>query len=347
MSKTVAVTIAALGALVVGSPPALAHLVHTSDLHESKLQDQQAANYAFVPKEPAAGPKLLLFLPGSGSKLESYTDFMQAAADRGFYVIGLAYRNDHSHTDLCGCMAACMGQMEEQNLTGVDRGFYSADAAKGITPKLNSVNHRLKLMATYLKGQTIDGKTFDWTTFLDANGEPAWGRIVVAGHSGGGNLAAWILKNKAPLGAITFSAPNPNLDVKQPTDAGVSPWTATGGHGTCTKNKGLPDWVTPGFGAHLLVYDDVRDHAYTTAWDGHDIPGVIKAIGGLTEVHFRDGGNPSGRWITRETESSASACGDKNPHHSEPITNCAGNDGSGKPAHHGVWSYLLAVALSF
>jgi hypothetical protein len=163
-------------------------IVHTSELKEPGIHDDNAESYACIPKEPAAGPLLLVFLPGTGSSVSGYTNFMQFAADRGYYVIGLAYRNDKNHSDLCGCMKWCMGKMEEQNAIGVDNGFYGGDAKKGMTPKLNSVDHRLTSLLTFLKDEKIDGKSFDWTQFID-KGKPRWKKIVISGHSGGGNLA--------------------------------------------------------------------------------------------------------------------------------------------------------------
>jgi hypothetical protein len=331
--------------LLLATSEAFGWVVKTSEFSEGRMKNPDQSNFAFAPASPAAGPKLLLFLAGSGAKLEGYTDFMEEAAKDGYYVIGLAYRNDHSHTDLCGCMAECMGLMEQQNVTGIDNGFYSGDAGQGFLPKYNSIDHRFSRFVNYLKDHNVDGGHFNWTQFLDANGDPRWSKIVVAGHSGGGNAATWILKNKAPIAALTFSAPNANLYVAQPTDASLTPWTAAGSHGTCTKNGEVPDWITSGFGAHLLVYDDARDEAYAGVWSGHNIPAVIGAIGGLTELRFSDGGAPSGRWITRVTDSTH--CGGNNPHHSEPISNCAGQDAGGRPRHHGVWDYMLKTALTF
>jgi hypothetical protein len=65
----------------------------------------------------------------------------------------------------------------------------------------------------------------------------------------------------------------------------------------------------------------------------------------LRRLPFRDGGTPSGHWITRQDDSTR--CDGENPHHSEPIGDCAGYDCADLPMHHGVWSYMLMVALSY
>ena len=335
----------AAAVLLLLASPSFAWSVKTAEFSGGKIKNPDELNFAFVPVLPAAGPKLLLFLPGTGAKVDGYTNFLEEAAKSGYYVIGLAYRNEHPHMTLCGCMAACMDAMEEQNVTGVDNGFYSGDKAAGFPPQNNSVEHRFNRFVHYLEDHNVDGGHFKWTQFLDAGGRPRWGRIVVAGHSGGGNAAAWILKNKTPVAALTFSSPNANLYFEQPTDASLTPWTPAGAHGRCTPNGLVPDWVTRGFGTHLIVYDDARDHAYVGEWDGHNIPAVIGTIGGLTELKFSDGATPTGRWITRVTDTTH--CGGNNPHHSEPIGNCAGLDAGGRPRHHAVWDYMLKTALTF
>jgi len=332
-------------ALLFLASPAFAFTVPTSDFSQGKIKNPDQLNIALVPASPAAGPKLLLFLPGTGAAVERYSGFLNEAAQNGYYVIGLACRNDKAHSALCGCMAACMDAMEEQNVTGVDNGFYSGDKAQGFPPQDNSIEHRFNRLIHHLENHNIDGGHFKWTQFLDADGRPRWARIVVAGHSGGGNAATWILKNKKPIAALTFSSPNATLLADQPTDASLTPWTAAGAHGRCTRNGLVPDWITRGFGAHLIVYDDARDHAYTAEWAGRNIPAVIGAIGGLTELKFTDGGTPSGRWITRVTDTAH--CDGDNPHHGEPVSDCAGLDAGGRPRHHGVWDYMLKTAQTF
>jgi hypothetical protein len=74
--------------------------------------DTKDVNYAYVPSAPTTHngqPVLLLFFAGSGATLNGYTNFMERAANKGYYVVGLAVRNDFSHTMLCSCMPGCMG----------------------------------------------------------------------------------------------------------------------------------------------------------------------------------------------------------------------------------------------
>lgn len=363
--------ISLLTAALAAAPPAQAFTgfswwASTDNFTDARTQRDAAQagvydhNWAYLPSQldtSRGGPTLLLFFAGSGAELDGYTNFMEEAANQGYVVVGLAYRNRHSHTALCGCMANCMGFLEQQSVTGAPNGFYADETAAGRGPNENSVAYRLEHFLGYLQDNNLDGGHFDWRQFLafDASGNyqgPRWPRIVVAGHSGGGNLAAWILKNRAVVGALTFSSPNPDLEVAQPTDLTITPWAVGGSHGTCSpqSTSDLPDWITNGFGAnsaYLMVYDDAHDGAYTTTWNGHNIPAVVRAIGGLSELLFLDGGTPSGRWITRTNTFVHTACGTNNPYHTEVIGNCAGLDASGRPYHHGVWDYMLRTALTF
>ena len=331
---------AVLTGCLVAAASAHALEVDTSAFTASDTANPTDNNYAFVPALPASPARLLLFFPGTGASLANYTDFLQQAQSRGYYVIGLAYRNEESPSGMCGCMASCMGFFEQQQVSGADNGFYSADDANGVTPAANSVNYRLQAFLTYLKNHNV-GSGFDWNQFwYAAGGHPYWSRIVVAGHSGGGNMATWILKNTNAVGAIAFSAPSTILDADQPAAgmSDVTPYYVGGPKGTCSPTFATPNWVTSGFGGHLMVYDDSRDGAYTGSWAGRYIPLVVDTIGGLTELLFSDGGTPSGRWITRIDNTTT--CTGSRAHHNEPVMNC-GLD------HHGVWNYLLDKALTF
>jgi hypothetical protein len=142
--------------LLLATSEAFGWVVKTSEFSEGRMKNPDQSNFAFAPASPAAGPKLLLFLAGSGAKLEGYTDFMEEAAKDGYYVIGLAYRNDHSHTDLCGCMAECMGLMEQQNVTGIDIGNAGV-AAESNTIRIGTSGTQTATFVAGIRGITIAG----------------------------------------------------------------------------------------------------------------------------------------------------------------------------------------------
>jgi len=183
-------------------------------------------NYVYVPPSPDLARDgqrtLLLVLPGTGMSPGAYKGFMAEAALRGYYVIGLAYRNQIDAPDLCGYWASCAGYLYQQHVTGELHGFYGADMLVGITPGANSINYRLGMFLTWLNLNRIGG--IDWSEFWDRsapyttaegfgfNGQPWWSRIVVAGHGQGGEIATWLTKTKPVIAGLAFSAPYSNLD---------------------------------------------------------------------------------------------------------------------------------------
>jgi hypothetical protein len=324
-------------------------------------------SYVYLPTTPLVSdgtnptPRLLLLFAGTGADLAGYTNFMAEAATRGYYVIGLAYLNDHSHTSMCGCMNYCPGWLYDQNVNGNDNGFYSWDAQNGRPPANNSVSYRLKKLINYIETQVWPYGYF--SQFYDSNNDhPKWSQIVVAGHSGGGNMATWILKNKSVPIAITFSALNMVANSPQPSSSmsSYTPYYVGGGKGTCdpATSPYFYDWMTntinlAGKVGHLFSYDSQLDSAFTGTWIGHDILDANYSVGksSFDVQWFMDGQTPSSTWIVRQNlNSGCGSCnnngnGDdcnpyktsQNGYHNETIMNC-GLD------HHGVWDYLLDVA---
>jgi hypothetical protein len=173
-------------------------------------------NYAFAPDgvhEQAHSPAtLLLFLPGHGSSAESYTEFMSEAVKRGYYVIGLAYRNGQSIQNMCGYWADCPSYLLEQNVEqNTYHGFYSSTETAQ-PAAFNSINYRLGAYLSFLKSKGI-ANGFNWEQFYNySTGNVVWSKIVIAGHSEGGATATWITKNKNVLGGIVFEAPYTDWD---------------------------------------------------------------------------------------------------------------------------------------
>ena len=179
-------------------------------------------NYVYVPAAPklvGGERRLLVFLPGTGGELGSYRDFMAEAATRGYYVIGLTYRNDLRSLDLCGTWPACADDLYEQNVMGDYHDFYPNS-----DPGYNSLNYRFGSFVNQLDDDDVGG--IDWGQFWSSdaayttnrgfsfNGEPAWSKIVIAGHAQGGEMATWITKNKPVIAGLAFEAPYATLDNK-------------------------------------------------------------------------------------------------------------------------------------
>jgi hypothetical protein len=239
---------------------------------------QYTANPAFenfirVPAHPKAGvpPTLLLFLPGTGGDdVDAYTDFLDEAANRGYYVIGLAYRNTQHGPDMTGCWPAAYSDYFDQQVHGTNHKFWLDDQSNGIYPEFNSVSYRLRELLDTMTVEHPANINFNWNQFWDAaNEKPMWSRIVVAGHSQGGDTAMWITKNESPLAALIFEGGYDRLD-RGPPDVGlgISPWNET--IQDCNGHRGdfAPFWVTPGSWVQKVI---LIDSEFSGVYDGSSL----------------------------------------------------------------------------
>lgn len=278
-------------------------------------------NYVYVPAHPAAGPKLLLFLAGTGGEPTGYNDFMKEAATRGYYVIGLPYRNQIHTPDLCGYWPGCAGFYYQQNVDGYDNGFFAHDAANGVTPAANSITYRFGMLLSHLLDDGVASAQVDWGTFWDYsaayspgpgiqyNGAPYWSKMVVAGHSQGGETTTWITKNKPTIAGLTFAAPYATMDDDHDGDdpndttadgpphhmqpingtwtnvtSWYTGWATSGGTrcDTCYAKYLDPTTWPAGRVNRLFIMTDSHDPGYPAdgkSWLGHSMVGVGNHLG--------------------------------------------------------------------
>lgn len=280
-------------------------------------------NYVRVPAHPKAGvpPTLLLFLPGmGGDNLDGYTDFLDEAANRGYYVIGLAYRNTQHSPDMVGCWPAAPSDFFDQQVHGTNHRFWLDDQSNGIYPEFNSVSYRLRAILNTMTIEQPGGIAFDWNQFWDAaNEKPLWSRIVVAGHSQGAENALWIAKNESPLASLVFEGAYDRLD-RGPPDVGlgISPWNET--ISDCNGHRGdnPPFWTTPGSWVQkVILIDSQYSTAYDGSWAGHWIEHTAQDLGKTkaNEAHLSFA--PASLTSSWNTLAVMTSCGG----HSAPIVN--------------------------
>jgi hypothetical protein len=165
-----------------------------------KVQD---AHIALEDGSAAPAHRLLVFLAGTRATPESGLAVESAFARWGYHVIGLDYENGvlavacaHS-TD-----SACFDHYREAIVTG------APVSEKISVDRANSILNRLEKLLVYLAKTDPGG---GWDEFA-ADGQPVWGRIVVAGHSQGSGHAAYIGKMFAVDRVLMFSGPQDYLD---------------------------------------------------------------------------------------------------------------------------------------
>lgn len=153
---------------------------------------------------------LLVFLPGSGGVPADYTEITNVAAGMGFHVVAPIYPNWPT------IEALQAGQADPNVGEHVHRErLYGEDATTLLTvAAADSVVNRLVKLLQYLD-QSYPGE--GWGTFLTSNALPRWNRMLLAGHSQGGQHASYLAR-EFPLGGIVYcSGPSELLSYNPPT----------------------------------------------------------------------------------------------------------------------------------
>ena len=168
--------------------------------------------YAGFPVGPGLTPlpgygHLVVFLHGGGGTPGGYTTIMQHANSLGFHVVGIEFYDladapgSPSMDDLCGGDSAC--------IESVLAAMFACTAGSPLPVNANTcVKDRLDKLLEYLVGAD---PTHNWGQFRNS-GHPDWTKIVIAGHSQGGNLAAYIAQHKPVERLVMIGAPGDPKD---------------------------------------------------------------------------------------------------------------------------------------
>ncbi|MET0992022.1 MAG: hypothetical protein ABWX66_06470 [Lacisediminihabitans sp.] len=197
------------------------------------------------------GSPLLLFLPATRSIPRDYRSFLDTAASLGYHVLALDYPNrGESVVRLCAGNPRCYGAVQRNRFEGGGASAFSA------VDRRDSILNRLRMSLTHLQQSDQGG---GWSRYYSGD-RIRWNRIVVAGHSQGGGLSAYIAHRYRVHGALMFSSP-------VQSDAGVpARWMRTSGATPASAMYGLVDrgdryvanvtasWATLGMtGQHAIV----------------------------------------------------------------------------------------------
>jgi pimeloyl-ACP methyl ester carboxylesterase len=146
---------------------------------------------------PARG-QLLVFLPGTGATTSDQDEFGRTAASLGYHVVYLMYPNDVP-------AAVCQDDEDENTFERFRREIIQGgDFDPRVTvERVDSIENRLlKLIEWLAANRAAEG----WAQFLDRN-EPAWARVVLAGHSQGGGHAQLLAKDHAVARVVVLGSP--------------------------------------------------------------------------------------------------------------------------------------------
>jgi len=155
----------------------------------------------FINPDCIPNNKLLLHLVGTGDQPTSTTYFPTLAANNGFKVIVLKYKNGISATEVCrnSEVVDCHLNYRQEIIYGTDESPHvEVDSS-------NSILNRFQKLLVFLESEY---PTENWGDFLDDQNDIAWNNIQVSGHSQGGGHAAFIGKEFLVDRVLMFASPN-------------------------------------------------------------------------------------------------------------------------------------------
>jgi hypothetical protein len=149
----------------------------------------------------AAGAPLLVWLPGTNGQPEHGPRALFATVlAAGYRLVALSYHDTQAVAQVCTparlrMQPACAARFRQQRVWGDQPNAPVDDRPEdAIVPRLTGL----------LRHLAKSDPAGDWEDYLDA-AEPRWSRIVLAGQSQGGGMAAFIAQTRAVAGVLVFS----------------------------------------------------------------------------------------------------------------------------------------------
>ena len=143
---------------------------------------------------------LVVYLPGTFGAPDRAKMLLGTIAGQGYRVLGLMYDNVPSTGPTChrNPDPTCASRFRAR------RAFAEPVTTDNDDPPNETVVARLAATLRYLDARYPGER---WGSYLDATGQPIWQRIVVAGHSQGAGIAAFIAKRFAVARVVLLSSP--------------------------------------------------------------------------------------------------------------------------------------------
>jgi dienelactone hydrolase len=144
---------------------------------------------------------LFVWLPGTGGKPATGPQrLFGTALQQGYRLLALSTLNTPAVSQVCvgailQAQPACAGRLRQHRVWGEPVTTFIDDKPEdAIVPRLT---HLLQHLA---RGDAAG----QWAAYLDGD-EPRWSRIVLAGQSQGGGMAAYLAQTRAVAGVLMFS----------------------------------------------------------------------------------------------------------------------------------------------
>lgn len=172
-----------------------------ADEVDSSIPTELHKNHVFINNDCPSNGKLLLHLVGSYDNPARTTNFPSLAANNGFKVIVLKYKNNVPATLICKASfdQECYSKFRREVIFGEDlMDQIEVDVNNSIINRLN------KLLLHLIENYPAEG----WEDILDNIETDDWSDIVLSGHSQGGGHAAFLAKMHVVDRVLMFASPN-------------------------------------------------------------------------------------------------------------------------------------------
>jgi len=184
-----------------GQPKPLRLLVapHVTD---ARLAESEAPHLVVYDRDMASSAQpLLVWLPGTnGHPATGPAKLFATALQQGYRLVGVSYLTAEAVSQVCtqrrvAQQPRCAEQFRQQRVWGDGEAVVVGDRAE------DAIVPRLTRLLQHLGKADLDGQ---WAQYLDGT-EPRWDRIVLAGQSQGGGMAAFLAQSRAVAGVVMFS----------------------------------------------------------------------------------------------------------------------------------------------
>lgn len=182
-----------------GEPQRLLVPPHATD---TRLAESEAPHLVAYDREAASSAQpLLVWLPGTnGHPATGPAKFFATVLQQGYRLVGVSYLTGEAVSQVCtqrrvAQQPRCAEQFRQQRVWGDGEAVVVGDRAE------DAIVPRLTRLLQHLVKADPDGQ---WAPYIDG-AEPRWDRIVLAGQSQGGGMAAFLAQSRAVAGVVMFS----------------------------------------------------------------------------------------------------------------------------------------------
>ncbi|MEM6345303.1 MAG: hypothetical protein AAF927_15535 [Bacteroidota bacterium] len=170
-----------------------------SDKTDESIVQFLEPHQAWIAPDAVKRNQLLVFFGGTSSSPRLYQAFPQFAALEGYHVVNVAYNNSPSVQVCSGDPATeCFERLREETWQGRNT------STRIFINEVHSAENRLRRLIQYLHEISPDEA---WDQFFEGE-EIQYDRLVMAGHSQGAGLAAYVGRQERVARVIMFSGPN-------------------------------------------------------------------------------------------------------------------------------------------